>query len=72
MKVDDDQSSELPITYGVPQESVLGSILFNLANNEHETAFAQADDAIIYAQQHISNQIHENSMELVFKQSHST
>jgi len=52
MKVDDDQSSALPITCGVPQGSVLGPILFNLAINDllnkHKTAFAYADDTIIY------------------------
>jgi hypothetical protein len=52
MKVDHDQSSALPITCGVPQGSVLGPILFNLAINDllnkHKTAFAYADDTVIY------------------------
>ena len=53
LKVDSNLSSELNITKGVPQGSILGPLLFNLMVNDmlqnHENAISYADDTLIYA-----------------------
>ena len=48
-------SSQLPITYGVPQGSILGSLLFLLYVNDlqewlvHQHVYLYADDTVIYS-----------------------
>ena len=54
MKVGESKSNSLPITCGVPQGSILGPILFNLAINglllSFENSFAYADDTLLFCE----------------------
>ena len=54
MKVGESRSDQLMVAWGVPQGSILGPILFNIAINELLTtvklSLAYADDTLLYCE----------------------
>ena len=73
MKVGESRSDPLMIACGVPQGSILGPILFNIAINELLTtfklSFAYADDTLLYCEAATINDILHKSQSLLEKAS---
>ena len=69
MKVGDANSIPLPITCGVPQGSILGPVLFNIAINdillEFQSSFAYADDTLLYCTANSINKVIDLSQRLL-------